>query len=190
MFYPMARAKTWRAHLRARPLRAQPHALWKLAKNDISEASDMARSARGSARAPIKLWNSNSPIKIDTFSLFDHCHSLKTRRDTESWSLVKNWKWNFLHPRFWIFLKFFKNFRFFVHIHETSNRSISATFRDMIMLQIHKMLLWWCSIRWRAPNFCARTCSRAKCARSLPYSKNRKKWNFWNTYYGARIQLK
>ena len=115
MFYPMPRAKSWRAHLRARPMRAQPHVLWRVAKNDICGTSDMARSARGSARAPIKLWNSNSPIKIDTFSLFDHCHSLKTRRDTESWSLVKNWKWNFLHPRFWIFLKFFKNLRFFVH---------------------------------------------------------------------------
>ena len=183
MFYPMARAKTWRAHLRARPLRAQPHALWKLAKNDISEASDMARSARGSARAPIKLWNSNSPIKIDTFSLFDHCHSLKTRRDTESWSLVENWKWNFLHPRFWIFLKFFKNFRFFVHIHETSNRSISATFRDMIMLKIHKMLLWWCSFRWRAQKFGARTATPRATSCTLKISQ---KWNFWCIWHGAQ----
>ena len=76
----------------ARPIRAQPHILWKVAKNDIYVASDMARSARGSARAPIKLSKSDLSIKIDAFSLFDHCHSFKTHRDTESWSLVKNWK--------------------------------------------------------------------------------------------------
>ena len=94
----------------ARPIRVQLHILWKVAKNDIYVASDMARSARGSARAPIKLSKSDWSIKIDAFSLFDHCHSFKTHRDTESWSLVKNWKWNFWHLRlwiFWIFPKFY-----------------------------------------------------------------------------------
>ena len=92
--YPIrgSRAFLWRAS-NARVA----HILWKVVKKDIYVASDMARSARGSARAPIKLSKSDLSIKIDAFSLFDRCHSFKTHRDTESWSLVKNWKLNFWH---------------------------------------------------------------------------------------------
>ena len=50
----------------------------------------MARGARGSARAPIKILKSDSSMKIDTFSLFDHCRSFKTRGDTASRSLMEN----------------------------------------------------------------------------------------------------
>ena len=52
IFYPMARAKIWRAHLRARQMCAQPAVLEKMIKNGIFGALIMARSARGSARAP------------------------------------------------------------------------------------------------------------------------------------------
>ena len=38
------------------------------------------------------------------------------------------------------------------------------------------MLLWWCSIRWRAPN--VRAASRTR--------KNDQKWDFWSTYHGAQ----
>ena len=78
MFYPMARAlaRAATSHATSCSLRSN--------QNDIFEASDMARSARGSARAPIKLSKSDWTIKIDAFSLFDHCHSFKTHRDTES----------------------------------------------------------------------------------------------------------
>ena len=51
MFYPMARAKFSRAHLRARQMCAQPPVLEKMVKNEIFGALIMARSARGSARA-------------------------------------------------------------------------------------------------------------------------------------------
>ena len=40
-------------------------------------ASDIARSARGSAHAPIILSNSDWSITIDAFPLFDHCHNLE-----------------------------------------------------------------------------------------------------------------
>ena len=100
-----ARAKSWCAQLRAPPIRAHHHILWKVAKNDMYVASDMARSARGSGRAQIELSKSDWSIKIDAFSLFDHCHSFKTHRDTESWSLVKNFKSNFWHLRYRIFSK-------------------------------------------------------------------------------------
>ena len=95
----------------------------------------MARSARGSARAPIKLWKSNSPIKIDTFSLFDHCLSLKTRRDTESWSLVENWKWKNR--------KFLKNFK---KIQNLGCKKFHFQFfiklQDSVSLRVFKLWQW------------------------------------------------
>ena len=54
MFYPMARAKFSRAHLRARQMCAQHPVLEKMIKNEIFRALIMARSARGSARASKK----------------------------------------------------------------------------------------------------------------------------------------
>ena len=54
MFYRMACAKFSRAHLRARQMCAQPPELEKMVKNEIFGALIMARSARGSARAPKK----------------------------------------------------------------------------------------------------------------------------------------
>ena len=67
IFYPMARAKIWRAHLRARQMCAQPPILKKMVKNRICEVTHMARGARGSARAPKKISDLNSPSKIDAF---------------------------------------------------------------------------------------------------------------------------
>ena len=67
MFYPMARAKFSRAHLPARQMCAQPPVLAKMVKNEIFKAFIMARSACGSARAPIKNLDSRTSIKIDVF---------------------------------------------------------------------------------------------------------------------------
>ena len=55
MFYLMARAKIWRAHLRARQMCVQLPILKKMVKNRICEVTHMARGARGSARAPEKI---------------------------------------------------------------------------------------------------------------------------------------
>ena len=118
ILYPLARAKISRAHLRARPVRVQHHVLWKVAKIDICMVSGMARSARGSARAPIKIWKSYSSIKIDTFTLFDHCHNFKTRRNTTLRSLMENE--NFQILKFLIF-KIFENFQK-LHFHENSQK--------------------------------------------------------------------
>ena len=62
IFYPMARAKLCRAHLRA-----QPPILKKMVKNSICKVTHMARGARGSARARQKKSDLNSPSKIDAF---------------------------------------------------------------------------------------------------------------------------
>ena len=67
IFYPMKRVKIWRAHLRARQMCAQPPVLAKMVKNEIFGALIMARSARGSARAPKKISDSKTSIKIDAF---------------------------------------------------------------------------------------------------------------------------
>ena len=68
IFYPMARAKIWRAHLRARQMCAQLPVLKKIVKNKICcEVNHMARGARGSARAPKKISDLNSASKIDAF---------------------------------------------------------------------------------------------------------------------------
>ena len=67
MFYPMARTKFSRAYLRARQMCAQPPVLEKMVKNEIFEALIMARGARGSARAPKKISDSKTSIKIDAF---------------------------------------------------------------------------------------------------------------------------
>ena len=42
-----------------------------MVKNTICEVTHMARGARGSARAPEKVSDLNSPSKIDAFWLFD-----------------------------------------------------------------------------------------------------------------------
>ena len=102
----------------ARPVRVQHHVLWKVAKIDICMVSGMARSARGSARAPIKIWKSYSSIKIDTFTLFDHCHNFKTCRNTTLRSLMENE--NFQILKFLIF-KIFENFQK-LHFHENSQK--------------------------------------------------------------------
>ena len=67
IFYPMARAKSWRAHLRARQMCAQLPVLKKIVKNRICGVTHMARGARGSARAPKIISVLNSLSKIDTF---------------------------------------------------------------------------------------------------------------------------
>ena len=67
IFYPMARTKSWRAHLRARQMCAQLPVLKKIVKNRICGVTHMARGARGSARAPKIISDLNSPSKIDAF---------------------------------------------------------------------------------------------------------------------------
>ena len=62
MFYPMARAKFSRAHLRARQMCAQPPVLEKMVKNEIFGALIMARSARAKKNS-----DSKTSIKIDAF---------------------------------------------------------------------------------------------------------------------------
>ena len=60
MFYPMARAKTWRA---------QPHNLLKVAKNDMFEASDIevARGPSFGVRHRIEHHKSNILCICNTF---------------------------------------------------------------------------------------------------------------------------
>ena len=86
ILYPLARAKI----SRARSIRAQHHVLWKVAKSDICTVSVVARSARGSSRAPKIISDLDFSIQIDGFWLLDHRHISKSRRDSGCWNLTKN----------------------------------------------------------------------------------------------------
>ena len=85
MFYPMARAKC---------ARSLPYSK-KWSKMKFLEHLSW-RTARAGVRArQKKISDSKTSIKIDAFWLLDRCHSSKTRRDSECWSLMKNWKSKF-----------------------------------------------------------------------------------------------
>ena len=67
MFYPMPRAKSWRAHLRARPHRTQPYVLSKIAKMTFMRHLTW-RAARAGVRVrQEKISDLKTSIKIDAF---------------------------------------------------------------------------------------------------------------------------
>ena len=134
MFYPMARAKTGRAHLRARPLRAQPHTLWKLAKNDIFEASDMARSARGSARAPIN--GASHRIEHHQSNILCICNMIISLKVAEIERFEVSWIWTKNR-------KFLKNFKKIQNLGcKKFHFQFFTKLQDSVSLRVFKLWQW------------------------------------------------
>ena len=140
----------------------------KIVKNRICGMTHMARSARGSARAPKKLSDSKTPIQANAFWLLDRFHISKTHEDSECWSLRKKEKSKFsnLNFKIWswdskiLIFPFYANFniRYLCEFWRCENDSIIK--RHLFVLKFSSLIIFWR----------ARTSARA--ARHGKYSKD------------------